>query len=82
MSLAFYDLNRWLSVRLDFLGSVFAGTVAAYLVYGSSITAGSVGFILTLVLRFSQSILEVVRWYNRVEQHGKFNHFIGYDCSR
>ena len=72
-SLVFYDLNRWVSVRLDFLGAAFASAVAAYLVYGSTVTAGSVGFILSLVLRFSQSILEVVRIYNSLEQYGTFS---------
>ena len=72
-SLVFYDLNRWVSVRLDFLGAAFVGAVTAYMVYGSTVTAGSVGFILSLVLSFSDSIPVIVKTYNGLEQHGTFS---------
>lgn len=30
----FYNLNRWISIRVDFLGGLFSSCLAAYLVYG------------------------------------------------
>lgn len=68
-SMAFYDLNRWVSVRLDFLGAVFSCAVASYLVYGSTSPAGSVGFTMSIALSFAETILYVVRIYNMVESN-------------
>lgn len=35
---------RWISVRMDFTGTVFASTLAAYIVYGSRLSASDTGF--------------------------------------
>ena len=70
-ALTFYDINRWVSVRVDSLGGLFAGAVATYLLYGPSLTAGSVGFTLSVVLQFSQGVLYWVRFYNLAEIEGR-----------
>ncbi|KAL5499199.1 hypothetical protein ACEPAH_1717 [Sanghuangporus vaninii] len=66
-SYCFYDINRWISIRMDSLGAIFAGVVAAYLAYGSKLSAGYAGFTLSIVLSFSRQILFWVRIYNLVE---------------
>ncbi|EJC97738.1 P-loop containing nucleoside triphosphate hydrolase protein [Fomitiporia mediterranea MF3/22] len=66
-SYCFYDINRWVSIRMDFLGAIFGGVVAAYLAYGSNIPAGYAGFTLSAVLSFSAQILFWVRFYNLAE---------------
>ncbi len=44
----FYNLNRWVSVRIEALGSLFAACLAAYLVYGSKARAANTGFSLNM----------------------------------
>ncbi|PPQ71819.1 hypothetical protein CVT26_007733 [Gymnopilus dilepis] len=84
-----YDLNRWIGVRIDFLGAVFACSLAGYLLYlktstnlqggsnegsegtpergGGGLTAGDVGFSLTMALEFCALILWLVRYWNFLE---------------
>ncbi|KAI5122628.1 hypothetical protein M0805_008717 [Coniferiporia weirii] len=66
-SYTFYDINRWVSIRVDSLGAVFSGVVSAYLVYGGRIGAGTAGFTLSVVLSFTRIILFWVRIYNLLE---------------
>ncbi|KAI5122640.1 hypothetical protein M0805_008724 [Coniferiporia weirii] len=66
-SYTFYDINRWVSIRVDSLGAIFAGVVSAYLVYGGRIGAGTAGFTLSVVLSFTRIILFWVRIYNLLE---------------
>lgn len=65
-----YDVNRWVSIRMDSLGAIFSGVVATYIVYGSHVQAGYAGFTLSVVLAFSRQILGWVRYYNSVEVEG------------
>ena len=44
----FYNLNRWVSIRIEALGSLFAACLAAYLVYGSNARAANTGFSLNM----------------------------------
>ena len=59
---------------LDFLGAVFSCAVASFLVYGSTLSAGSIGFTMSLVLTFADSILYIVETYNSLEASCKFIH--------
>jgi hypothetical protein len=44
----FFNLNRWVSTRIDALGGLFAAGLGAYLVYGvGNDTPSQVGFSLT-----------------------------------
>ncbi|KAI0703637.1 hypothetical protein BC835DRAFT_1262769 [Cytidiella melzeri] len=64
----FYNLNRWISVRIDALSAIFSSSLAFYLVYGSAeYTPSSVGFVLTMATSFSEMILWWVRLYNEFE---------------
>ncbi len=60
-------LYRWLAIRLDSLGGIFAGIVAAWLVYGGDFSAGTVGFTLTLISSFSGFLVIWIRLVNEAE---------------
>ncbi|KII93466.1 hypothetical protein PLICRDRAFT_35686 [Plicaturopsis crispa FD-325 SS-3] len=66
-----YNLNRWVSVRVDALGGLFAASLAAYLVYGPKlVSASNTGFSLTMAIGFSSLILWWVRILNDFEVQG------------
>ncbi|KAK1236146.1 hypothetical protein PQX77_000617 [Marasmius sp. AFHP31] len=66
----FYDANRWIGVRMDFLAGLFASGLSAYLVYVQSYSAANTGFALTMAIGFSQNILYWIRNTNDFEVHG------------
>lgn len=45
----FYNLNRWIAVRINAIGGLFSAGLAAYLVYGTASPASVTGFSLSLV---------------------------------
>lgn len=70
---SFYNLNRWVCIRIDFFGAVFAAGLAWYLVYGKerqSQTASDTGFSLNMAVAFSSMILWWVRILNEFEVNG------------
>ncbi|PIL37563.1 ATP-binding cassette transporter [Ganoderma sinense ZZ0214-1] len=66
----FYNLNRWVSIRIEALGSLFAAGLAAYLVYGSKARAANTGFSLNMAVGFSSMILWWIRILNEFEVAG------------
>lgn len=44
----FYNLNRWVCIRIDALGGLFAAGLATYLVYFKSPGASNTGFSLNM----------------------------------
>lgn len=63
--------GRWVNVRLDILGSLFASGLASYLIYGRTLpTAADTGFSLTMAVGFSGMILWWVRVLNVFEVSG------------
>ena len=62
-----YNLNRWISVRIEILGATFTAALASYLVYGRSVGAGNTGFSLNMVVEFCTMILWWVRCFNEFE---------------
>jgi len=68
----FYNLNRWISVRIEVLGGLFAAGLAIYLVYGRGPlpTASDTGFSLNMAVGFSSMILWWVRMFNELEVNG------------
>ncbi|KAF9807084.1 hypothetical protein IEO21_08395 [Rhodonia placenta] len=63
----FYNLNRWVCVRIDVLSSLFSSGLAAYLVYGGRFNASNTGFSLNMAVGFSGMILWWVRIFNEFE---------------
>ncbi|TBU53541.1 hypothetical protein BD310DRAFT_937787 [Dichomitus squalens] len=66
----FYNLNRWVSIRIEALGSLFASCLAAYLVYGAKTRAANIGFSLNMAVGFSSMILWWIRVLNEFEVNG------------
>ncbi|KAJ7059261.1 P-loop containing nucleoside triphosphate hydrolase protein [Mycena amicta] len=66
----FYNLNRWISIRVDVLGSLFGAGLAVYLVYIHPTSAGDAGFLLNMGLTVTQMLLWVVRILNEFEVEG------------
>ncbi|EIW53710.1 P-loop containing nucleoside triphosphate hydrolase protein [Trametes versicolor FP-101664 SS1] len=64
------NFNRWISVRMDFTGTVFASTLAAYIVYGSRLSASDTGFSINTATALSGMIFYVVRYLNMFEVQG------------
>ncbi|KAH8978585.1 hypothetical protein EDB92DRAFT_2119177 [Lactarius akahatsu] len=66
---SFYNMNRWISLRIDFLGGLFAAGLAAYLIYvpNERSLPSDTGFSLTMAIGFSGMILWWVRVFNDFE---------------
>ncbi|KAI0066584.1 hypothetical protein BV25DRAFT_1868241 [Artomyces pyxidatus] len=65
-----YNLNRWITIRIDMLGAIFSAGLAAYLVYGpnhENAIPSNTGFSLNMAVMFSNSVLFLVRIYNKFE---------------
>jgi len=62
-----YNLNRWIGVRMDFLGAAFTSGLALYLIYGPSIGASNTGFSLAMAADMAHFILILVRLGNEFE---------------
>ena len=63
----FYNLNRWVCVRVDALGGAFAAGLGAYVIYGRGMSSNDAGFSLTMAVAFSGMILWWVRVGNEFE---------------
>ncbi|TFK36798.1 hypothetical protein BDQ12DRAFT_699326 [Crucibulum laeve] len=66
----FYNLNRWICVRIDAIGGLFAAALATYLVYFQNHSAANTGFSLNMAVGFSGMILWWVRVLNDFEVQG------------
>ncbi|KIK71390.1 hypothetical protein GYMLUDRAFT_254610 [Collybiopsis luxurians FD-317 M1] len=66
----FYNLNRWVCIRIEVLGGLLAAGLAAYLVYLQDQTASNTGFSLNMAVGFSSLILWWVRTLNEFEVQG------------
>lgn len=71
-SCTFFDVNRWIAVRIDTLSGIFAASVSVYLVYGGKVSAGAAGFTISMVLGFSRQMIWWVRMYNMLEIQGRY----------
>jgi hypothetical protein len=56
LSRNFNDINRWMSVRVDAISSIFSVTVAVGVVYGRLIGVGNAGYALSQVLGFATEV--------------------------
>lgn len=44
----FYNLNRWLNIRIGFMSAAFSACLATYVVYFHELSAGNTGFSLNM----------------------------------
>ncbi|KAL1741080.1 hypothetical protein HDZ31DRAFT_46206, partial [Schizophyllum fasciatum] len=74
-----YNLNRWVSVRIETLGSILAASLGAYLLVEKSTRGSSqTGFALNMAVGFSELILFWVRLGNELEIEGNSLERIGH----
>ncbi|KAJ7141437.1 hypothetical protein C8R44DRAFT_763446 [Mycena epipterygia] len=66
----FSNVNRWVTVRIDLLGGLFAASLAYYIVYFQSERPFNIGFSLNMALGFANIILYWVRVLNQFEVQG------------
>ncbi|KAI0666643.1 multidrug resistance-associated ABC transporter [Trametes maxima] len=66
-ALIYNALNRWVTVRLDVMGSFLTVFLAAYLVYVARLNASNSGFAMTMAVGFSSMILQWVRSINYLQ---------------
>ncbi|VDC01967.1 unnamed protein product [Peniophora sp. CBMAI 1063] len=69
----FYDLNRWVGIRIDGLAGLFTAVLAAYMVYGpghEKFLPSDIGFSLNMAVGFSGLIIWLVRFVNAFEVSG------------
>ncbi|KAF7340454.1 Multidrug resistance-associated ABC transporter protein [Mycena venus] len=67
---SYYNLNRWVSIRVDMLGAAFSAALAAYLVYTKHTRAGDAGFLINMAVTFTGMLLWAVRVANQFEVEG------------
>ncbi|KAF7299693.1 ATP-binding cassette transporter [Mycena chlorophos] len=67
---SFYNLNRWVSVRVDILGGILSSGLTAYLVYIRPTSAGDMGFVINMCMTATQMLLWAVRSLNDFEVQG------------
>ncbi|KAI0711801.1 P-loop containing nucleoside triphosphate hydrolase protein [Cerioporus squamosus] len=67
------NLNRWVGIRVDLIGTVFATSLAAYLIYVGYLSASNTGFSLAMATAFTSHIMQAVRMpltsLERIEQY-------------
>ncbi|KAJ7164522.1 hypothetical protein C8R46DRAFT_1193124 [Mycena filopes] len=68
-SRTFANLNRWVIVRIDLLGTLFATLLAYYLVYFQNHHAFEIGFVLNMAIGFTRAIMSWTRAWNDFEVH-------------
>ncbi|KAJ3718421.1 hypothetical protein C8R42DRAFT_723772 [Lentinula raphanica] len=66
----YYNLNRWITIRVDALGALLSCVLAVYLVYYRGQSASNTGFSLNMAVGFSSLILWWVRTLNEFEVQG------------
>ncbi|TCD68834.1 hypothetical protein EIP91_009701 [Steccherinum ochraceum] len=66
----FYNLNRWVCIRIEFLGGLFAAGIAGWLLYGTGVDASNTGFAMNMAVGFSNLILWWIRLLNQFEVSG------------
>ncbi|KAI0068098.1 P-loop containing nucleoside triphosphate hydrolase protein [Artomyces pyxidatus] len=68
-SRTFYNLNRWVSFRIDILGGIFSAALGAYMVYGpgKGTLSSNAGFSINMAVSFSNLLFWWVRLVNMFE---------------
>ncbi|KAF8308383.1 hypothetical protein DL93DRAFT_2100728 [Clavulina sp. PMI_390] len=70
----FWNLNRWVGLRGDYLGGIYSAVLAgclSYLLYVAKADATQIGFLLNVVLFMTELLLYWIRYLNTVEVEGK-----------
>ncbi|KAJ7105184.1 hypothetical protein C8R44DRAFT_858596 [Mycena epipterygia] len=69
-AITFFSLIRWIVVRIEALGGIFAASLAYYLVYFPSHSPSNIGFSLNMAIGISGMIMWWIRILNNFEIQG------------
>ncbi|ESK84755.1 hypothetical protein Moror_568 [Moniliophthora roreri MCA 2997] len=76
----FYNLNRWIDIRVDAIANTFTTALAAYLIYLGHHNPSNTGYSLNMAVGFSGRVLLWIRFMNMFEIRGnsleRINHYI------
>ncbi|KAI0640447.1 P-loop containing nucleoside triphosphate hydrolase protein [Trametes meyenii] len=64
VSVTHEGLNRWLSIYIDFVGTLFATGLAIYLTYVAKLSAADTGFSLNMAVVFGSTLFFFIRYFN------------------
>ncbi|KAI0672538.1 P-loop containing nucleoside triphosphate hydrolase protein, partial [Trametes maxima] len=64
VSVTHEGLNRWLSIYIDFVGTLFATSLAIYLTYVAKLSAADTGFSLNMAVVFGSTLFFFIRYFN------------------
>ncbi|PIL29335.1 ATP-binding cassette transporter [Ganoderma sinense ZZ0214-1] len=64
------NLNRWVTIRVDFSGTLLVTALAVWLLYFAPLSASNTGFSLAMAAAFSNNILSWVSVFNQLETSG------------
>jgi hypothetical protein len=62
------NLNRWICVRMDIIGALFASGLAGYLVYGQANSALNTGFSVNMAGKFQRVKFSFDLFYAKLRQ--------------
>ncbi|RPD70664.1 P-loop containing nucleoside triphosphate hydrolase protein [Lentinus tigrinus ALCF2SS1-7] len=66
----FFNLNRWMTVRVDTMAALFTVSLAIYLTYFAKLDASNIGFSLSMAIAASTKVFEWVRTFNALDLAG------------
>ncbi|KAF8307151.1 hypothetical protein DL93DRAFT_2159641 [Clavulina sp. PMI_390] len=66
----YWNLNRWVGLRIDMLGGLFTSTLATYLILISQPNAATIGFLLNLSFSVTDVFFTWIRVLNGVQVDG------------
>ncbi|EKM56938.1 uncharacterized protein PHACADRAFT_208107 [Phanerochaete carnosa HHB-10118-sp] len=68
---SFYNVNRWIGIRLDLLGQLYTASLAFYFIYGPiGVSPSVVGFVISQATGFSDLVKVFIRLLNELEVNG------------
>ncbi|KDR83059.1 hypothetical protein GALMADRAFT_238853 [Galerina marginata CBS 339.88] len=62
-----FNINRWIGLRMEFLGAIFTASLACYQVYSRKVSAGNTGLSLNMAANFCFTVFWLIRWVNRFQ---------------
>ena len=66
---------RWVTIRVDILGSVLSAVLAAYLTYRANLSASNAGFAMAMAVGFSSVILGWLKMFYEFQVTGALSFF-------
>ncbi|KDR83052.1 hypothetical protein GALMADRAFT_57306 [Galerina marginata CBS 339.88] len=62
-----FNINRWISLWMDFLGAIFMASLGCHQVYNQKVSAGNTGLSLNMAANFSSALFWLITWVNKLQ---------------